>query len=458
MALWCCLLAACATQQYDPRPVSAEAIAQRIDSRSLDAPELRARLAARGLASAQGGPPSWDLDSLTVAALFFNADIAAARARLASAQAAEITAAQRPNPVLQLPLQRAANPRNGESPWILGLALDIPIETAGKRGHRMKEAAQLAAAARFQLAQTAWNLRSRLREQLLSLWSASQRQALLRQQLASDDSLVAMLEKRLAAGYASAPEANQQRLARMQDASDLLAAQRDIATARAGVAAVLGLRADALANVGVDLQTFEVPALEPPGPDLRLQALLNRADLREGLAQYEATQEALQREIARQYPDLHLGPGYTLDQGVRKIGLDFSGIELPVFHRNAGPIAEARARREEARARVEQLQAKAFADIDGALTLWQATRGMAQQMESQLALQRRRLATAQRAFELGQEDRLSATLAQKAELVARLARLDAAVQMQQALGRIEDAMQRPLSGAAAPIDVSEAMQ
>ncbi len=39
------------------------------------------------------------------------------------------------------------------------IALDIPIETAGKRGYRMAEARYLSEAARLNIAQTAWEVR-----------------------------------------------------------------------------------------------------------------------------------------------------------------------------------------------------------------------------------------------------------------------------------------------------------
>ena len=42
---------------------------------------------------------------------------------------------------------------------------------------------------------------------------------------------------------------------------------------------------------------------------------MNRADVRGALAEYAASQSALQLEIANQYPDLHLGPGYGWNTG-----------------------------------------------------------------------------------------------------------------------------------------------
>ncbi|WP_167759837.1 TolC family protein [Massilia horti] len=450
MALLCLLLSSCAHQRYDPRPVSLDGIASQIEAHSLDSPELRAFVQAHYPDKAWP-PAQWDLDALTLVAFFYNPDLQAARARLASADAAQITAAQRPNPVLGLSSQRTLNQMAGISPWTLGLLLDIPIETAGKRGYRMGEAAQLAQSAQLQLAGAAWDVRSQLRTQLLALWSLSGKAQLVRRQAELEQTLSTMLEKRLAEGYASAWELNQQRLAALQSTRDALAAERDALAARVKLAAILGLKADAFAHAQLDLAAFDRQTPEPPAQAIRRQALLGRADVRSGLAQYEASQAALQREVAKQYPDLHLGPAYTFDQGADKLGFDLSNIELPIFNRNEGPIAEARARRQEAEAKVRQLEAKAFFDADSALVAYHGAHAIFQQAATQLAVQRRQLGVAGRALELGADDRMALVLAEKAELAARLAQFDATFQVQQALGQIEDAMQLPLTSTMIPL-------
>jgi outer membrane protein TolC len=435
----CLALGACATQHYDPQPLDAASSAQALADRSLDAPELK-----RVIPTPEWPPRSWNLELLTLAAFHFNPDLEAARARLAAADAAVTTAGQRPNPTLQLPLQRAQNPRDGESPWILGLALDIPIETHGKRDARVAAATHQAAAARLQVANSAWHLRSQLRAQLLLVANLAEKIRLLGQQADLDRELVAMLDARLRAGYVPARDLNQQRLALIQSDNDLLDARKALGAARIQVAALVGLKPGALDGVKLDLAGFDRPDPPLPIPELHTLALRNRADVREALETYEASQAALQLEVARQYPDVHLGPGYTFDQGIRKPGFDFSGIELPVFNRNEGPIAEAAARRQEAAANVTRVQARAWSELDAGLADYRLARDALRQAGRQLDVQRRQLAGVRHAFELGEDDRVSLTLDRKTELAARLAVLAASAQVQQALGRIEDAVQRPV--------------
>src|SRR5262249_22131110 len=142
--------------------------------------------------------------------------------------------------------------------------------------------------------------------------------------------------------------------------------------ALASAATTMGIPLRALTGVRLQLDQFN--ELYPPIPDdsARDKALLNRADVLGALAEYEASQAALQLEIANQYPDITLGPGYTYDMGAHKYLLGLSGIALTLFNRNEGPIAEATARRGEAAAHVTAVQAQAVGEADQAAQNYRA--------------------------------------------------------------------------------------
>src|SRR5262249_18362260 len=148
-------------------------------------------------------------------------------------------------------------------------------------------------------------------------------------------------------------------------------------------------------STGTDLSTQEV----------RRQALLNRADLLASLAEYEATQAALQLQIAKQYPDIHLGPGYQYDQGDHKVTLALTA-ELPILNQNQGPIAEAEAHRNEAAARFLALQAKVIADIDRAVASYQAAQTNLTTLEALGREHKRRNAMVEAQLRAGAADRL----------------------------------------------------
>lgn len=442
LALSCAALTACATDHFDPQPLSAAAIADTHEARTLNSADLLRYLQQHGTAPP---PERWNLEALTLTAFHYNPELEAARARLATVEASRLTAAQRPNPTLQLPLQGTLNPQAGTSPWTLGFALDIPIETDGRRTYRINQASQLGDAARFSFAASAWSVRSRLRSALLALWHAEARETLLLQQAQLDQDMAARFERRRALGDVSPWEASQQQLALMRTQGEQLAARRQADNARAAVATTLGVGLPALDAVALDLSAFEQPLPPLPARILQRQALLNRADVAAALAQFEASQSALQVEIARQYPNITLGPGYTFDQGARRPGFTFGGLELPLFNRNEGPIAEARGRRREAEARIHLLESQALVETDAAMTECLGAQESLRQREAQLAEQARQLSRLHKAFAAGQEDRLAVALAERLQLAARLSVLDARLQVQNAVGRLEDALQQPLT-------------
>jgi outer membrane protein TolC len=148
-------------------------------------------------------------------------------------------------------------------------------------------------------------------------------------------------------------------------------------------------------------------------------------------------------EIARQYPDIHLGPGYQFDQGDSKWTLFAFPAFLPVFHRNQGPIGEADARRSAAALAVTAAQATALGAIDRALAAYRTARdtlGVANQSLDEVRTVEQ---TAQTQLAAGAISQLDLGVIQ-AELAGReLVRVQALVQVQQAVGDLEDAMQRP---------------
>ena len=147
-----------------------------------------------------------------------------------------------------------------------------------------------------------------------------------------------------------------------------------LADARVRVADAIGVSVKALEGAELRFDLFARPstATELMSAAARDEALRHRADILGALADYAASQSALQLEIAKQYPDVHLGPGYQYDQGDNKCTLG-AHAELPVLNQNQGPIAEAAARREEAAAQFNAVQAKVLAEIERAVAAFQVS-------------------------------------------------------------------------------------
>ncbi|MBW4054313.1 MAG: TolC family protein [Proteobacteria bacterium] len=243
----------------------------------------------------------------------------------------------------------------------------------------------------------------------------------------------------------TAPEASQAHIALDGTRVNLAKAERQSQDERAQMAAVIGLPVDALAHIRIGFETFERIYPDIPAADVRRQAILNRADVAAALAEYAASQAALQLEIARQYPDIHIGPGYVFDAGAEKFVLLLSNIVVPLFNQHKGAIAEAEAGRTEAAARINAVQARAIDATARAVQDYRAARENLLIAESLLAAQKRQLQEVHTSFEAGETDRLTLTLAQHEFYTQALISQDALLQLQRSIGLLEDAMQRPLS-------------
>ena len=162
------------------------------------------------------------------------------------------------------------------------------------------------------------------------------------------------------------------------------------------------------------------------------------------LQEYEASQSALQLEIAKQYPDINIGPGYEWDQGDNRWSLGFS-IALPVFNQNQGPIAEARARRKEFAAKFVALQAGVIGQIDQAEAAYSESLKNLRTAGSLVSAEDNNLKAIQARFNSGEASRLAFEQAKMEFYIAELSRFDTLILAQADLGELEDAVQRPLN-------------
>ncbi len=439
------LVAGCA--RFHPQPLSPAETAAGLESRSLGNPELKAFLEKHLNRELNPWPAAkWDFEMLTLAAFYYQPSLDMARAVWAEAQAGVVTAGARPNPTVGFTPQYVFNP-GVEPPWVATLNLDWPIETAGKRGARVTQARHLSESARLNISATAWQVRSQLRASLIDLSAVTRRESLLRQQLAAQEQVVASLDQRREAGAMASSEIMPARLLAQKARLDLSDAQRQQVEARARVAEVMGLPVSALKDVEIayDLTLFPAGLDRLTSTEVRHQALQRRPDVLAALADYAASESALQIEIAKQYPDVHLNTGFEYDQGLQKWGLLGFGMELPLLNRNEGPIAQAAARRRQSAARFEALQAKVIADLDRALAVYEVAAKSRAGAEALLATQRKQQEAVAQQLKAGAADRLEVLTAQLELATGELVLQDSQTRLHQALGALEDTVQRPVA-------------
>ena len=435
------LAAGCA--HFRSEPLLPAQVAADFSTRSLENPELEQFLERNLNDECPVWPlPSWDLTNLVLAALFYHPDLDVARATWAVTKAGKETAGERPNPTLSV--SPAYNTTTAvPSPWIVTATLDIPIETAGKRGYRIAQASHLSEVARLNLATVAWTVRSRVRQRLLDLYTAHEMGALLQEQQALQTENLRLLDSQYQAGAISAYELTQARIAADSTRLALRDTEQQSAEARVLLADALGLPTRALEGVPLSFAGLNDLPAAVPSDEARRLALLSRADILAAIAQYAASQSALQLEIAKQYPDVHLGPGYEFDQADNKWSIGPS-VTLPVLNQNKGPIAEASAKRAEAAAMFNALQAHVLADLDRAVAGYLVARqkmGDADALRANLLQQEK---TAQAMLEAGEISKADLAAVRLQISASALARLDAQAKSMLALGQLEDAMQTSL--------------
>jgi outer membrane protein TolC len=425
---------------YHARPLTAAKVAADFESRSFSDGGLRAFLETNRVAG-EWPRRAWELESLTLAAFYFSPELDVARAQWGTAQAGLRTAGQRPNPTVTASPQYTTTTLT-PSPWIAAVNLDIPIETAGKRGHRLAQAQHLSDAAKLNVAATAWSVRGKLRRALVELYAAAEQERLMAAQQMAQEENAKLLEAQLAAGAVSPAEVTRERIT--LDTTRLAAhdAKRQRAESRVALAEAIGVPVGAVDSVEISFAGLDRVPSGLDAPAARRQALLNRADVLAALSEYAAREAALRLEVAKQYPDIHLNPGYEYDQGDNKWGVGLS-LELPVLNQNQGPIAEAEARRAESAAKFSALQARVLAEIERGVAAYRAALEKSATADSLLANLEKQERVLRGRFEAGDVSRSEVIAGQVELATARLARADAVAKAQQALGRLEEALQSP---------------
>ncbi len=437
------ILSGCAFQKYRPAPLSPAQTAASLQNRTLGDPGLHEFMAKTAGTAATAWPlAQWNLAHLTLAAFYYNPALEIARAQVAEAEAAVVTAGARPNPSIKGDL---GGETAAESPWIAGFGFSLPIETAGKRARRVTAAERLVDVARWNLAGTAWTVRAAVRSALIEYLAARRSVALLEAEERLRAEQVHLLDQRLTLGMIPRPEVDAARIQQTQTLLALQGTQGRVAQAQAALAAAIGLPTAGLGQIQFSWPAFDQlpdPASLAPGK-IQEEAVLNRLDIRRALAEYSASEAKLRLEIARQYPGFDLGPDYAFEEGAHLFSVA-AGLTLPVFNRNQGPIGEALARRQEMAARFLSVQASGIAASEQALAKYTAALNElaeARRLVQQSAVQEQ---ATEKSLEAGQSDRVALNGVRLQTAVTAVAQLDALYRAQQALGDLENAVQRPL--------------
>lgn len=446
------LTAGCANEKYQAKAIDPLRISARLLNKDSTSPDFKAYLIKQGYVEKDLPFATWGLNELTLCALYYHTKLDVAKAQLALANAAVNTANQKQNPVLGGRTARSNQANGDKSPWAFGLEVEIPIETANKREIRVEEAQHLAEAARFDVAEVAWQLRSQIAKDLLRYHENIALQKQLSHEVKKQDELIKILEKRVQLGALSNTELGLAKLLQQKTLFALNSEQVKLTEIRAALASDVGLTTENFNQLNVkplDLNaTFEKQSTQlTESKSLQEKALLNRLDIRRSLEIYAAAEAKIKLEVAKQTPDISLSPGFFFEFGDSVWSLGFSTL-LNLLNKNNALnqmlIAEATQLREIEGAQFEALQAKIIGDLSQNSATYQASLQNINQIKTQQATQMRYSQKLQRQFDAGLIDRLALTqnslntaLLEQQLLNAQFSNLNAAL-------AIEDTMQRPL--------------
>lgn len=434
----------CACVSYEPAPIDVDRLPQAYAERRLDEPGVRRFVGAfLGAEPAAWPPAALDLGQLQAVALLHRPELRAARLQLAQAQAAHEVAAELPNPRVALGPGLVANPGD-QTRWLATVGLAFPLDLFGQRSARAEAAASEVAAARIAVARADIAIRADVVERAFAVDLQRQIVAAAGELAALRQRAVALVVKRVDHGAADAGEAALARSAAQRAMTARLVAAREVEMGQTALASALGLPPAAIVDRALSLPVVEIPDLDAATRrQLTEAAVRQRLDVADALCVYARREAELRLEVARQWPDLEIGPGYEYDQGLHKFRFDL-GFTLPLFHANDAAIGKAKADRAAAAAMVEAVQTQAINEIEAAARQFARQSGELAAARELVATTAAAVATAQRRAEFGADD-------ESVVIAARIDAVEADVLLVQARHaarvawlRLEQAVQHPI--------------
>lgn len=440
------LLTACSFQHYQPKPIDSIAIAQRFEHKNPAGEPFHLYLVNNGYLSSQFPIQQWGLDELTYCALFFHPSLDVARAQWRATASSEAAAFEKTTPSINSHVSHSNQANQDISPFALGLSIDIPIDTVNKREIRIDNARHLSLAAKLEIAQTAWELRNQVAQSLNEYQLNQQLIKLLLDEQDLRQQIVNIYQKRVNLGVASNVELSTAKLQFQITNAELSTRQQAQLSNLSKLASNLGLPLAKVESLKLSDSSPELTLLisQEKSSNLQTTALLNRVDIRIALEKYAASEAKLKLEIAKQYPDITISPGYAYEFGDRIWSLGLSSL-LNFLNKNKLAIAEATQLREVEAAQFEALQTKVIAEANiASVAVSQSQQALAQQ-QALLLQQQRNTQRMQRKLAAGEIDRLEFTYGKFENIVAEKNVALAKFQLNAALNQLENALQIPLN-------------
>lgn len=331
------------------------------------------------------------VDQAIQEAIATNLDLVAQRLNVSVAEAREITARLRPNPVLTVAGQTlnllGANysPDTPLGPNQLNIHTDLPMERGHKREERIALAKELKSLAELGVREAMRQVIFAVQTAFVDIQQAKNNLALAQGNLQSLERLVGINESRLKAGDLAQVELDRSRVAAFQYRVSVQQAQLQLDQARTRLQLLLGrkLRSPGFDAVG-ELRRDDITGTPE---EIGKRALTLRPDYLAGQQAQVRSQADLRLQLANGKVDYSIGAEFTHQRawgvGGSSVGLYFS-MPLPVFNKNQGEILRAKREINQAGAQKEALEASIAAEVEQALRQYTVSRQLLTSVETDI--------------------------------------------------------------------------
>lgn len=322
-------------------------------------------------------------------ALANNLDLAAEKLNISVAEAREITAALKPNPVLTVSGQTldilGANysPATPLGPNQLNIHTDFPFERGGKRDARVAVAREEQSLARLGVREVMRQVIANVQNAFVDAQQAQANVTLAQQNLRTLESIVAINEARLKAGDLAQVELDRSRVAALQYRAAVQQAQLQLDQAKIQLQQTMGRRQRTLSlEIAPELRNDEIKV---PREELVKLALGRRPDYLLDQQSQVRSRADLRLQLANARTDVTVGTEFTRQSAWgfsgNSVGVYFS-MPLRIYNKNQGEIA--RAQREIALngARVVAHESAIEAEIDRAWRQYTVSRQLLTEVEA----------------------------------------------------------------------------
>jgi len=398
-------LTGCAT--YHPMPLNKAAVAKALAPPALDSISIKAKLIHHPLLR----PVNFDLrdglspDEAAILAVIANPKLRALRDRKGLAQAQLLQAGILPNPTFSYSLDIPSAGATTGTVKAYGLGLNYDIRSLITHAAKVAAAKSQVAAVDLDVVWQEWQVAQGARLHLLRLAILNRQLAVARQEQKDLQQNVATLKRALNQGYVTVISLSAAQATLHKVHTQLLTIAQQQQEERLALNAALGLPPDQKVPIAASLKLSSRPL--PTFKKLMHGIQKRRLDLLALKMGYQSQEARLREAILAQIPKITIGFLHASDT-THVITTGFSvGIDLPVFDRNQGNIAIARATRKQLFDEYVSRLFTARADVARLLTDMASVRQQIRSVEASIATQKNLVQVYHRALLEGNADVLT---------------------------------------------------